>query len=420
MKVATDHKDAVGVRRADGYDRAMPLSYAHGASGRPAPRRDDRRQPRADRRPRARRARRSSPATRACAAPTPSSTSAVDRARARPARARPRARRPGRDLVPELRRVGARPVRDGEDRRDPRQHQPGVPDDRARVRAATSRAAALLIARARVQEPRTTWRWSPRSRAGCPRSEAHRVPRLADWDELARGAGAADRGRPARRAPTRSQFDDPINIQYTSGTTGFPKGATLSHHNILNNGFFVGEALRLHARPTASASRCRSTTASAWCSATSRCTTHGACIVVPGAAFEPRAVLEAVEAERCTSLYGVPTMFIAELEHPDFGELRPLELAAHRDHGRLAVPGRGDEQGAVASMHMDEVTICYGMTETSPVSTQTAARRSARAARRHRRPRASRTSRSRSSTPTTGATVPRGEPGELLHARLLA
>src|ERR1700755_2073298 len=134
-----------------------------------------------------------------------------------------------------------------------------------------------------------------------------------DWDGfLAAGDGIGAEQVATRQAAT--QFDDPINIQYTSGTTGFPKGATLSHHNILNNGYFVGQG-------------CRYTEADRVCIPVPfyhcfgmvlgnlACTTHGACIVLPDAAFEPRSVLEAVEAEGCTSLYGVPTMFIAELDH---------------------------------------------------------------------------------------------------------
>src|SRR5207248_9217277 len=112
-------------------------------------------------------------------------------------------------------------------------------------------------------------------------------------------------------------FDDPINIQYTSGTTGFPKGATLSHHNILNNGYFCGEVMGY-----TEADRVCIPVPFYHCFGmvigNLACTSHGAAMVLPDATFEPKSVLEAVEAERCTSLYGVPTMFIAELEHPDF------------------------------------------------------------------------------------------------------
>jgi fatty-acyl-CoA synthase len=190
-----------------------------------------------------------------------------------------------------------------------------------------------------------------------------------EWDALAapRSADAIER---VRAVQDGLQFDDPINIQYTSGTTGFPKGATLSHHNILNNGFFVGE-------------RCEYTEADRVCIPVPfyhcfgmvlgnlACTTHGACMVVPEAAFEPRSVLETVEAERCTSLYGVPTMFIAELEHPDFESFDLSSLRTGIMAGS-ACPVEIMKQ-AVDRMHMDEVTICYGMTETSPVSTQTTA-----------------------------------------------
>jgi fatty-acyl-CoA synthase len=136
------------------------------------------------------------------------------------------------------------------------------------------------------------------------------------WDSLLRdGAGLADDALEA--VESSLQFDDPINIQYTSGTTGFPKGATLSHHNILNNGFFVGETVKY-----TSADRVCIPVPFYHCFGmvlgNLACTSHGACIVVPGEAFDADTVLRVTEQERCTSLYGVPTMFIAELEHPGF------------------------------------------------------------------------------------------------------
>jgi fatty-acyl-CoA synthase len=163
-------------------------------------------------------------------------------------------------------------------------------------------------------------------------------------------------------------FDDPINIQYTSGTTGFPKGATLSHHNILNNGFFVGEL-------------CSYTEEDRVCipvpfyhcfgmvMGNLGATSHGSCMVIPAEGFDPRATLEAVAAERCTSLYGVPTMFIAELGDPSFGS---HDLSSLRTGIMAGSPCPVEVmKRVVADMGMTEVTICYGMTETSPVSTQT-------------------------------------------------
>ena len=165
-------------------------------------------------------------------------------------------------------------------------------------------------------------------------------------------------------------FDDPINIQYTSGTTGFPKGATLSHHNILNNGFFVAEG-------------CRYTDQDRVCIPVPLyhcfgmvlgnlgCTTHGATMVYPAPAFDPVATLAAVEAERCTSLFGVPTMFIAQLNHPEFHR---FDLSSLRTGIMAGSPCPVETmKQCISAMHMDEVTIAYGMTETSPVSTQTAA-----------------------------------------------
>src|SRR5450755_9574 len=192
----------------------------------------------------------------------------------------------------------------------------------------------------------------------------------AQWQQLL-ADGAAARGNPGdalQERAARLAFDDPINIQYTSGTTGFPKGATLSHHNILNNGFFIGEL-------------CRYTAADRVCIPVPfyhcfgmvlgnlACTTHDACIVIPAPSVEPTATLQAVQAERCTSLYGVPTMFIAELALPDFAS---YDLTSLRTGIMAGSPCPVEVMKRVVSeMHMSEVTICYGMTETSPVSCQT-------------------------------------------------
>jgi fatty-acyl-CoA synthase len=178
-------------------------------------------------------------------------------------------------------------------------------------------------------------------------------------------------GVPAERLHERYaelDFDQPINIQYTSGTTGFPKGATLSHHNILNNGFFVGETLGY-----SEVDRVCLPVPFYHCFGmvlgNLAIVSHGACIVIPSEGFEPRAVLEAVSEERCTSLYGVPTMFIAELNEPDFAR---FDLSSLRTGIMAGSPCPVEVMRRVKSeMHMDEVTICYGMTETSPVSTQT-------------------------------------------------
>jgi fatty-acyl-CoA synthase len=187
-----------------------------------------------------------------------------------------------------------------------------------------------------------------------------------DWKLLLdNGTRVSERTLTDREATL--QFDDPINIQYTSGTTGFPKGATLSHHNVLNNGFFVGEALRLGAEDRVCIPvpfyHCFGMVMG-----NLACASHGSAMVIPGEAFEPLAVLQAVGAERCTALYGVPTMFIAELDHPRFGE---FDLSTLRTGIMAGSPCPIEVMKNVQSrMHMREVTICYGMTETSPVSTQ--------------------------------------------------
>jgi fatty-acyl-CoA synthase len=187
-----------------------------------------------------------------------------------------------------------------------------------------------------------------------------------DWERLLAGGAQVSEGALAEREASL-QFDDAINIQYTSGTTGFPKGATLSHHNVLNNGFFVAEVLGYGPEERVCIPvpfyHCFGMVMG-----NLACTSHGSCMVIPAEAFEPLAVLETVQAERCTSLYGVPTMFIAELDHPRFGE---FDLGTLRTGIMAGSPCPVEVMKKVQSrMNMREVTICYGMTETSPVSTQ--------------------------------------------------
>jgi fatty-acyl-CoA synthase len=165
------------------------------------------------------------------------------------------------------------------------------------------------------------------------------------------------------------QFDDPINIQYTSGTTGFPKGATLTHHSILNNGYFIGEKLRYSDRDRVCIPvpfyHCFGMVLG-----NLACTTHGATMVIPGEAFDPIAVMETVEKERCTSLYGVPTMFIGELDHPRF---KDFDFSSLRTGIMAGSPCPVEVMRKVQTvMHIPEMTIAYGMTETSPASTQCA------------------------------------------------
>jgi fatty-acyl-CoA synthase len=200
-------------------------------------------------------------------------------------------------------------------------------------------------------------------RPRCPALEFVVMLRSPSWDALVATTG--DVGALGRIELDR---DDPINIQYTSGTTGFPKGATLSHHNILNNGYFVGEL-------------CGYSEADRICvpvplyhcfgmvMGNLAATSHGACVVIPAASFDPAATLDAVQAERCTSLYGVPTMFIAELAVPSFDS---YDLSSLRTGIMAGSPCPVEVMKQVISrMHMTEVSICYGMTETSPVATQT-------------------------------------------------
>ncbi|MEU5852212.1 AMP-binding protein [Saccharopolyspora shandongensis] len=243
-----------------------------------------------------------------------------------------------------------------------------------------------------------------RVRGKCPGLEQVVFLDSPEWAELAGGTGD-----PQRLAAIRLSADDPINIQYTSGTTGFPKGATLSHHNILNNGFFVGELCGY-----TEVDRVAIVPPFYHCfgmvMGNLACTSHGSAMVIPSEGFEPKAALSAVAAERCTSLYGVPTMFIAELDHPDFDS---FDLSSLRTGIMAGSPCPVEVmKQVIGRMGMSEVSICYGMTETSPVSTQT---------------RADDSLERRVSTvgqvgphleikivdPATGLTVPRGTPGEL-------
>ena len=228
------------------------------------------------------------------------------------------------------------------------------------------------------------------------------------WDELvAAGAGVSMDQLTARMSTLSS--DDAINIQYTSGTTGFPKGATLSHHNILNNGFFVGELVGYteHDRIALPVPfyHCFGMVMGNLAA-----TSHGACMVIPAPAFDPAATLKAVEQERCTSLYGVPTMFIAELGLDDFAT---YDLSSLRTGIMAGSPCPVEVmKRVVAEMNMSEVAICYGMTETSPVSTMTrvdddVARRTETVGR------AMPHIEVKVVDPVTGRTVSRGEPGEL-------
>jgi fatty-acyl-CoA synthase len=195
---------------------------------------------------------------------------------------------------------------------------------------------------------------------------AGKTPGMLNFDDVLAAPDAGDLEQLAT-VEAMLQFDDPVNIQFTSGTTGSPKGATLTHHNILNNGFFIGEAMKL----SGSDKLCIPVPlyhCFGMVLGNLACVTHGATMVFPGDSFEPKAVLETVQAERCTGLHGVPTMFIAILDHPDFGN---YDLSTLRTGIMAGSPCPAEVMNQVISkMHMQEITIAYGMTETSPVSFQ--------------------------------------------------
>ncbi len=200
------------------------------------------------------------------------------------------------------------------------------------------------------------------------RMGAERSPGMLGFDELLESP-ARDELSALAELGEKLQFDDPINIQFTSGTTGHPKGATLSHHNILNNGFFVGEAIKL-----VPGDRLCIPVPLYHCfgmvMGNLGCLTHGATMVYPAEAFEPLAVLSALAEEKCTAVYAVPTMFIAMLDHPRFGE---FDVSALRTGIMAGSPCPIEVMKRVIErMNLRQVTIAYGMTETSPVSFQSA------------------------------------------------
>ncbi len=239
------------------------------------------------------------------------------------------------------------------------------------------------------------------ARPHCPELREVLLIGEPSWEAL---LTAGDRPEEYESSP-----EDPINIQYTSGTTGFPKGATLSHRNILNNGYFVGELLNYTEQDRICVPvpfyHCFGMVMGNLAAIS-----HGACVVIPAPTFEPRATLAAVAAERCTSLYGVPTMFIAELNDPSFAE---HDLSSLRTGIMAGSPCPSEVMKQVIErMGMRDVSICYGMTETSPVSTQTRVEDSFE----HRVSTVGRVGphlEVRIADPETGRTLPRGTPGEL-------
>ena len=198
------------------------------------------------------------------------------------------------------------------------------------------------------------------------RMGSEKSPGMLNFDEFLSDPSSAEMDA-LEKLGERLQFDDAINIQFTSGTTGAPKGATLSHHNIVNNGYFVGEAMRL----TAEDRLCIPVPlyhCFGMVLGNMACLTHGAAMVYPAEGFDPLATLRTVASERCTGLHGVPTMFIAMLDHPDFAH---HDLSALRTGIMAGSPCPVEVMKRVVSqMNMREVTIAYGMTETSPVSFQ--------------------------------------------------
>jgi fatty-acyl-CoA synthase len=274
------------------------------------------------------------------------------------------------------------------------------------LRHALTKAGVSLLVMARAFRGADYVRMLAEVREGCP-DLRETIVLEDDWEAfLADAARVGDAQLSAREAALRP--DDAINIQFTSGTTAAPKGATLSHRGILNNAWFTARNLRYSAEDRVCVPvpfyHCFGMVLG-----NLACVTHGACLVVPGESFDARGMLETVQAERATSLYGVPTMFIAALEQPDFDR---FDLSSLRTGIMAGAPCPVEVMHQVRTrMHMQEVTIACGMTETSPLSTQTTvddppARRVETVGRVHPHVEV------KVIDPTTGATVPRGTPGE--------
>ena len=372
-RAAVDRQRCAGTllapRPMRGDRGAMHLSYARGATDVAAARRDHRREPAPHRRavPRSRGAGRR--ATRATARPTPSCGTQVDRAARGAARARRRAGRPRRHLGAQPLRVGRHPVRHRAHRRDPRQHQPGLQGGRAARTRSTRPGVEPARAGARVPRQPTTSAMLDEVRARLPALRESLVLE-DDWDALP-GRRRARRRRRAGRARGDAAARRPDQHPVHVGHHRLPQGRDAVAPQHPQQRLLHRPDAALHASTTASACRCPFYHCFGMVLGNLACVTHGACMVVPGRGFDAAAVLAAVEAERCTSLYGVPTMFIAELEHAGLRALRPVE-PAHRDHGRRALPGRGHAARSARGCTWTRSRSCYGMTETAPLSTQTA------------------------------------------------